>query len=53
MGSGAIWLPLLPVMAAEMQRPGGKPGRWWGVMLYGCVALYGGYLYWLAFPRWR
>jgi dolichol-phosphate mannosyltransferase len=49
MASGAIWLPLLPWIAADMQ----KPGRWWGAVIYGCVVLYGGYLYWLAFPRWR
>ena len=48
--SGAIWLPLLPFIAAEMQRPGKAPVRWWGAVLYGCVICYGLYFYWLAFP---
>jgi dolichol-phosphate mannosyltransferase len=47
--SGAIWLPLMPFIASEMQRPGSRPGRGWGVVIYGCVACYGLYFYWLAF----
>jgi len=48
--SGAIWLPLLPLIAAEMQRPGSPPERWWGPAIYGCVILYGLWCYSLAFP---
>jgi dolichol-phosphate mannosyltransferase len=47
--SGAIWLPLLPLIAWEMQKPGSPPGRWWGPVIYGCVVCYGLYFYWLAF----
>lgn len=47
--SGAIWLPLLPFIAAEMERPERKPERGWGLMIYGCVICYGLYFYWLAF----
>jgi hypothetical protein len=50
--SGAMWLPLLPLIAAEMQRPGSPPERWWGPAIYGCVACYGVWFYWLAFPGW-
>jgi dolichol-phosphate mannosyltransferase len=46
---GAIWLPLLPLVASEMQRPNSPPARWWGPVIYGCVACYGLYFYWLAF----
>ena len=48
--SGAIWLPLLPFIAAEMQRPGEPPSRWWGPAIYSCVICFGLYFYWLAFP---
>ena len=47
--SGAIWLPLIPFIAAEMQRPGRPPERWWGPVIYACVICYGLYFYWLAF----
>jgi hypothetical protein len=46
--SGAIWLPLLPCIATEMQRPGNPQGRFWGPTIYGCVICYGVYFYWLA-----
>jgi dolichol-phosphate mannosyltransferase len=48
--SGAMWLPLLPFIAAEMQRPGEPLMRWWDPVIYGCVLIYGFYFYWLAFP---
>jgi dolichol-phosphate mannosyltransferase len=48
--SGAIWLPLLPFIAAQMQRPGSPPDRWWGPTIYACIVCYGLYFYWLAFP---
>ena len=48
-GSGAIWVPLLPIIANEMQRPGSPRARWWTPMLCGCIAIYGLYLYWLTF----
>lgn len=60
--SGALWLPLLPVIAAEMQRLGGSPLQpdrpqgaplFWGAAIYTCVVVYGAYLYWLAFPAWH
>jgi dolichol-phosphate mannosyltransferase len=47
--SGAIWLPLLPFIAAEMQRPGTPRGRWWAPTICGCIAFYGLYLYWITF----
>jgi hypothetical protein len=47
--SGAIWLPLLPFIASEMQKPGKPPAHWWGPVIYGCVLCYGLYFYWLAF----
>ena len=47
--SGAIWLPLLPLIAWEMQRPGCPPARWWSPVIYGCVVCYGVYFSWLAF----
>ena len=46
---GAIWLPLVPFIAAEMQRPGNPRDRWWVPVIYGCIACYGLYFYWLAF----
>ncbi|MGA3170822.1 MAG: glycosyltransferase [Chthoniobacteraceae bacterium] len=46
--SGAIWLPLLPFIAADMDRPGAAH-RWWGPTIYTCVLCYGFYFYWLAF----
>jgi dolichol-phosphate mannosyltransferase len=46
---GAIWLPLLPFIAWEMQKPGSQPARWWGPVIYACVVCYGLYFYWLAF----
>ena len=49
MASAAMWLPIVPFIAAEMQRPGSPPVRWWGPVLYGCVVCYGLYFYWLAF----
>jgi hypothetical protein len=49
MASGAIWLPLLPFIAARMQKPGGPPSRWWGPVLCVCVVFYGLYYYALAF----
>jgi drug/metabolite transporter (DMT)-like permease len=48
--SGAIWLPLLPFIAAGMQPPGKPSPRWWGPVIYLCVICYGVYSYWLAFP---
>jgi dolichol-phosphate mannosyltransferase len=47
--SGAMWLPIAPFIAVEMQRPGSPRARWWGAVIYGCVACYGLYFYWLAF----
>ena len=47
--SGAIWVPLLPVIAFEMQPPGSRPGRWWNPVFSACVVYYGVYFYWLAF----
>jgi dolichol-phosphate mannosyltransferase len=50
--SGAIWLPLVPLIAAEMQRPDGPPARYWSPVIYCCIICYGVYFYWLAFvPR--
>jgi dolichol-phosphate mannosyltransferase len=49
--SGALWLPLLPLVASEMQRPGCPPVRCWSPVIYGCVICYGLYFYWLAFLR--
>ena len=51
--SGALWLPLLPFMAMEMQMPGKPPARGWGPVISGCVVLYGLYFYWLAFSGWN
>jgi dolichol-phosphate mannosyltransferase len=48
--SGAIWLPLLPLIAEEMQKTGSRPARWWGPVIYACIIIYGLYFYWLAFP---
>jgi dolichol-phosphate mannosyltransferase len=48
--SGAIWLPLLPFIAAGMQPPGKPQARWWGPVIYICAVCYGVYCYWLAFP---
>jgi dolichol-phosphate mannosyltransferase len=47
--SGAIWLPLLPIIANEMQRPGSPRVRWWSPILYSCIAIYGLYFYWMTF----
>ena len=47
--SGAAWLPLLPFIAWEMQKPGTPPPRSWGPVIYGCVVCYGLYFYSLAF----
>jgi len=47
--SAAMWLPIVPFIAVEMQRPGCPRARWWGAVIYGCVACYGLYFYWLAF----
>jgi dolichol-phosphate mannosyltransferase len=47
--SGALWLPLLPLVASEMENPESPPGRWWTPVLYCCVIGYGTLLYWLAF----
>jgi hypothetical protein len=53
MAGGAIWLPLLPFMAAQMQKAGGPPSRWWAPVLCICVVCYGLYFYALAFTvRW-
>jgi hypothetical protein len=49
--SGAAWLPLLPFIAREMQRPGTPPARSWGPVIYGCVVCYGLYFYSLAFSN--
>jgi dolichol-phosphate mannosyltransferase len=46
---GLIWLPLVPFIAAEMQRPGCPPARWWNPVIHGCVLSYGLYFYWLVF----
>jgi len=46
---GAIWLPLLPFIATGMQHPGSPRVRWWTPVLYGCIAFYGLYLYWITF----
>jgi dolichol-phosphate mannosyltransferase len=48
--SGATWLPLLPFIAAGMQKPGKPPVAWWAPIAYLCVLCYGVYFYWLAFP---
>jgi len=47
--SGAIWLPLLPFIAADMQKPGKGRGGWWGAVIYACIVIYGLYFYWLAY----
>jgi hypothetical protein len=47
--SGAIWLPLAPFIATQMQPPGCPPARHWNWVIYGCIILYGVYFYWLAF----
>jgi 4-amino-4-deoxy-L-arabinose transferase-like glycosyltransferase len=47
--SGAIWVPLLPFIAAQMQPAGQPPARFWNWVIYGCIILYGLYFYWLAF----
>jgi hypothetical protein len=47
--SGAIWLPLLPLIATEMQRPGRPPSQFWSLTISLCAALYGLYFYYLAF----
>jgi len=47
--SGAIWLPLLPFIALQMQPAGKPPGRGWNSVIYGCILLYGVYFYALAF----
>ena len=47
---GAIWLPLLPFIAAEMQKPENPPAPWWGPVFYACAICYGLYFYSLAFP---
>jgi dolichol-phosphate mannosyltransferase len=47
--SGAIWLPLLPFIAFQMQPAGKPPMRFWNPIIYGCIILYGVYFYWLAF----
>lgn len=49
--SGAMWLPLLPFIGAEMQMPGRPPERWWGPVAHLCVVCYGLYFYWLAFLK--
>jgi dolichol-phosphate mannosyltransferase len=47
--TGAIWLPLIPFIAFEMQRPGSPRARWWAPTVYGCIAFYGIYFYWMSF----
>jgi dolichol-phosphate mannosyltransferase len=46
---GAAWLPLIPFIAFEMQRPGNPRARWWSPTIYGCMAFYGVYFYWISF----
>jgi dolichol-phosphate mannosyltransferase len=46
---GAIWLPLLPFIASEMQRPGAPPDRWWTPTIYACIAFYGLFFYYITF----
>ncbi|HEX4085726.1 MAG TPA: glycosyltransferase, partial [Chthoniobacteraceae bacterium] len=47
--SAALWLPLLPFIAAEMQRSAGAASsRWWLPIIFGCVLGYGAYFYVLA-----
>lgn len=49
MVSGAMWLPLLPFVAAEMHREGDRRSRSWEAVLYLCVVCYGAYFYWLGY----
>lgn len=51
-GSGAMWLPLLPLIAAGMDRPENRLARWWIPVLFACVVCHGVYFYWLAFGEW-
>jgi hypothetical protein len=47
--SAAIWLPLLPFIAAQMERTGKLSTRLWGPVIYLCILCYGVYFYSLAF----
>ena len=47
--SAAIWLPLLPFIASEMQPPGRPPVRYWSPIISGCIVCYGLYYCYLAF----
>jgi dolichol-phosphate mannosyltransferase len=47
--SSIMWLPILPFIASEMQRPGEPRARFWGPVIFLCILCYGLYFYWLAF----
>jgi dolichol-phosphate mannosyltransferase len=47
--SGAIWLPLLPVIAFQMQPPGRPPAPFWSITITTCIFAYGCIFYWLGF----
>jgi dolichol-phosphate mannosyltransferase len=49
--SGAMWLPLLPFIARDMERPGQKPSRIWPPVISACILVYGLYLYSMAYAR--